>query len=51
METLIILVAVALGGLSIWGTISFWTHGAYKRDRPDPTLSGFRPGDDTESDR
>lgn len=51
MEFVIILVGLALGGLSVWGTISFWTDGKYKRNRPGPTLSGFRSDDDAERDR
>ncbi|HMS76659.1 hypothetical protein [Gordonia sp. (in: high G+C Gram-positive bacteria)] len=42
MATLIIAIILICTALGIWGTISFWTDGAYKRNRPDQDLSGFR---------
>ncbi|APA99958.1 hypothetical protein [Nocardia seriolae] len=51
MDTVIVLIVVVLGGLGAWGTISFWMDGRYRRNRPNPTLSGFRSPEDREDDR
>ena len=36
-------ILIGLVGLSVWGSWSFTTSGRYKRERPTPDLSGFRP--------
>ncbi|WP_433599408.1 hypothetical protein ACQPXH_27705 [Nocardia sp. CA-135953] len=51
MDALFTLIGLGLAALGVWGTISFWTDGKYKRNRPDQTLSGFRSDDDTEGER
>ncbi|MFI6996747.1 hypothetical protein [Nocardia sp. NPDC050175] len=46
MDVLVTLVALAIGAIAVWGTISFWTEGPYEQNHPDPTLRGFRTDDD-----
>lgn len=50
MDVLVTLVALAIGAIAVWGTVSFWTEGSYKENSPDPTLQGCRRDDD-HSDR
>jgi hypothetical protein len=50
------LIAIALMVLAVVGSISFWTSGAYRKNRPAPTLDGFSetisaPTEQREGDR
>lgn len=46
MDVLVTLVALAIGAIAVWGTISFWTEDSYTQPGPDPTLRGCRSDDD-----
>ncbi|WP_433663983.1 hypothetical protein ACQPW1_18820 [Nocardia sp. CA-128927] len=48
MDIIVTLVALAIGAIAVWGTISFWTEDTYMRNNPDRTLRGCR---DDEGDR